>query len=74
MAVASSPPVVTAPAQMRLAFSITLIAGGAHTVNVGTGAATSLATGDMLSIVIPVAGTVRAVKTLAADVISMPVS
>jgi hypothetical protein len=55
-------------------FSITLIAGGAHTVNVGTGAAVSLATGDMISIVIPAAGTVRAVKTLAADVLTMAVS
>ncbi len=54
-------------------FSVTLIAGGAHTVGAG-GATTALATGDVLSVFIPVAGTVRAVKQLAANVITMPTS
>lgn len=55
-------------------FSITLIAGGAHDINVGTGAAVTLAAGDLFSVAIPVAGTVKAVRTLAADVITMAVS
>jgi hypothetical protein len=55
-------------------FSITLLAGGAHTVQVASGTPLSLAAGDMLSIVIPAAGTVRAVHPLAADVITMTVS
>ena len=54
-------------------FSITLVAGGAHTVGAG-GAAQSLATGDMLSVAIPAIGTVRAVKVLAADVLTLATS
>ena len=55
-------------------FSVTLIAGGAHSVQVATGAARSLASGDLFTLAIPQAGNARAVHTLAADVISMAVS
>jgi hypothetical protein len=51
-------------------FSITLIAGGAHTVGAG-GATQALASGDMLSVVVPAVGTVRAAKVLATDVITL---
>jgi hypothetical protein len=51
-------------------FSITLVAGGAHTVGAG-GATLALASGDMLSVVVPAVGTVRAVKVLAADVLTL---
>ena len=55
-------------------FSVTLIAGGAHSVQVASGAAQALANGDLFTLAIPVAGTARAVRTLAADVITMAVS
>ena len=55
-------------------FSVTLIAGGAHSVQVATGAARSLASGDLFTLAIPQAGTARAVHTLAVDVITMAVS
>jgi hypothetical protein len=48
-------------------FSVTLLAGGAHTVGAG-GATLALASGDLISVVIPAVGTVRYVKVAAADV------
>lgn len=54
-------------------FSVTLIAGGAHTVGAG-GTAHSLASGDVLSVFIPAVGTVRASKVAAANVITLPTS
>jgi len=46
-------------------FSVTLIAGGAHSVQVATGAAQALAAGDLFTLAIPAVGTARAVHTLA---------
>ena len=63
---------VTCPNQAG--FSVTLIAGGAHSVQVASGAPRSLANGDLFTLAIPQAGTARAVHTLAADVITMAVS
>ena len=55
-------------------FSVTLIAGGAHSVQVASGAAQALANGDLFTLAIPAPGVARAVRTLATDVISMAVS
>ena len=54
-------------------FSITLLAGGAHTVGAG-GATQALASGDLLSVAVPAVGTVRAVKVAAADVLTLATS
>ena len=55
-------------------FSVTLIAGGAHSVQVASGAALALALGDLFTLAIPAPGIARAVHTEAADVITMAVS
>ena len=57
----------------EIGFNATLIAGGAHSVRVATGPTRNLAAGDMFTLAIPAAGVVRAVHTLAANVISMAV-
>lgn len=54
-------------------FSVTLIAGGAHTVGAG-GAAHSLASGDIVSVVCFATGNVKLTKVLAANVVSLPTS
>ena len=58
----------------EIGFNATLIAGGAHSVRVATGPTRNLAAGDMFTLAIPAAGVVRAVHTLAANVITMAVS
>ena len=53
---------------------MTFIAGGAHSVQVASRTSLALAAGDLFTLAIPVVGTARAGRTLAADVISIAVS